>query len=674
MKRHFLFLILFAGAICTFAQTSKSDYENNNLLRYGIEEYKSGNFAKAVEYFSQIENEKDSVNFSPDVEIVRAIYSAKIFLEKNDDFDAAEKTLLAVEAYVRKSSVEKISDSFYSVLLQCKIQASKWEEIPSLYKKIKEPDDNSKIILSTYYYKKGQFDKVEPVAGEMYASALCRLGKYQEACAEYEKLGIKNADYARALFSCEQYEKAYEVAYGLDEYICGLCCINLKDWKKALSHLATYIKQNSSRADFKTLSLYYKGYAEYCLGEFKNAYSSFLRFGMESDQNSYKLKSTEYAVKAAIQTGDFKNASQQAENLVRLSSEGEQKNKALILSAEIFSDYENYDAAINLLAPYTASRNDFAPQALFITAQMYERKGSLAKADESYKRVYEGYPRSAFAEEAMYRTGELYYSAEKFSEAYSRFNFYINKYASGKFSEAALFYSGDSALRLGEEDRAIMLNKTLLHKYASGPYSYGARKNLLSAYYEKENYSEALETARTMLRDYPDQSADDEIGKRIEELEKIINGTDRRVAEKETEYKKAGGSKTKAGRSAGTQLVRLYAESLYTQNDAYKLASELFDLQTEDSEIGDAAYNAEFIADYLRKNQDNSAAARMYLKATEYYRSLQKSERAAACLYGAVEAFVADGLRGDARKTADLLKSLYPESIQAEKVSRLTGE
>ena len=64
----------------------------------------------------------------------------------------------------------------------------------------------------------------------------------------------------------------------------------------------------------------------------------------------------------------------------------------------------------------------------------------------------------------------------------------------------------------------------------------------------------------------------------------------------------------------------------------------------------------------------------MYLKAAEYYRSVKDSSGAAAALYGAAEAFAADGLKGDARETAALLKELYPKSIQAERVDRVTGD
>ena len=63
----------------------------------------------------------------------------------------------------------------------------------------------------------------------------------------------------------------------------------------------------------------------------------------------------------------------------------------------------------------------------------------------------------------------------------------------------------------------------------------------------------------------------------------------------------------------------------------------------------------------------------MYLKAAECYRICGKGyeTEAAAALYSASSAFVSAGLTGDAKATAKLLKSLYPESKQANKVDAL---
>lgn len=669
-----------SGEILSKTQESFSDRPellNEFWLRLAIDEFSSKNYDRAQNYLLNIETSEYDENEA--LRLLKAVYEAKILLKKNDS-SAAEKKLSGLESVAKKSTVEGACDSYYSTLLQCKIQNEKWDDIPGVYGKIKQPEASDKFAVSSYYYKKGQFEKVDSSCGELYASALCRSGHYEEACAEYERLGLPVLDYALALFRCGRYDEAEKIAAAgtsqQKDYVRGLCYINKKAWKTAADCFAAYLREMSGSSEFNTLSLYYKGYAEYNLAQFKDSYSSFVRYCMENKDalTPYVLRSYEYAVKSALQNGDYKNASVQAANLVRYSTEKEQKQKAIILSAEIFSDYGNYDSALELLSPYMTGHDEFAAQSTFMAAKIYERQGKTLQADSLYCRIYEEMSKTSFAEEAMYRTGEVYYSSGDYPSAFTRFNNYIYKYASGKFSDVAMFYCADCALRLGENDRCVMLNRTLLQKYPASVYAYGANKNLLEAYYKQENYSLALEVAKTLLHDFSQQAADDDIESRVKELEKIVDGTDRRVAEKESEFIKLGEAGTVAGRKAGTELVKMYAESLYTQREAYELAEKLLARQSGSEEREQAAYNAEFIAEYSRKIGDNKKAAQMYLKAAEYYRSVKNEGGAAAALYGAAEAFAADGLIGDARETASLLKELYPDSIQAERVDRVTGD
>lgn len=636
-------------------------------IRLGIDEYNNKNYKKAAEYF---ENSETS---SP----VITLYQAKIKLDSENNPKAAEEILLPIENEIKKSEINNISDSYYSILLLCKYQQKKWNEIPSVYAKIKNPDDKSIYINSAYYYNKGEFAKVDSRANELYPSALCKLGKYNEACKAYAELGIQNIDYAKALFACGRYEDAYKVAGAVNdiqkEYVCGICQINMRNWEKAKNHFTSYIKALSGKKDFNQLGFFYKGYSEYCLEEYKNSYASFVRFCSEAgaDGGRYIRQAYEFAAKSALQNGDFKSAVVQAENVVKNSVNEKDRQNAVIFSAEIFSDYGNYDKALEILKPYTTVKNDFTVQALFLSAKIYEKKSEPSKADEIYQKIYNDYSRTPQAEEAMYRAGEVFYSIADYVTALNRFNNYIYKFANGRFSDAALFFGGDCALRLGQNDKAIMFTNTMLQKYKDSIYTYGANKNLLAAYTAQENYSQALLVAKNLVQNYSEQAADDGIGKQLVQLEKLVNGTDKMVVQKQTDYEKNRGSATKKGRAIGTELVQLYAASSYTQNEAFELAIELLANQTSDDEKQDAAKNAEFLGDYYRKQNQNKKAAEMYLKSAEYYRSADDSSKAAVVLYGAAEAFAAEGLIGDAKETGNLLKQLYPESRHAQKVDKL---
>ena len=168
------------------------------------------------------------------------------------------------------------------------------------------------------------------------------------------------------------------------------------------------------------------------------------------------------------------------------------------------------------------------------------------------------------------------------------------------------------------------------------------------------------------------QASADGIGQKVVELERIVSGTDRTIVEKNSEYERAGKTGSKKGRLAGSELVQLYAD--HGMNDeALALALELLNYQKDGDEMYYAAQNADFVAGYYYKSGESKKAAEYYLKAAEYYRSSGRDEtdKAAAALYSATDAFMAAGLKGDAEVTAKTLVELYPDTKQGSKVMNL---
>ncbi len=195
----------------------------------------------------------------------------------------------------------------------------------------------------------------------------------------------------------------------------------------------------------------------------------------------------------------------------------------------------------------------------------------------------------------------------------------------------------------------------------------------MNAFYDEQDFENALETAQSLVSKFPAQAADDGIGKRVQELKRLVSGTDKTLAFKQNEYEKAGKASTKKGRKAGSELVKLYMRTAEMQEEGIKLAKEITALQTADDEKELFAQNTSVIAEYYRRKGDNKLSAETYLEAAAAYRTSGNSENAAESLYSAAEAFAAAKLMGDARETANTLKELYPQSHYAESVNRITG-
>ena len=128
------------------AFSDKPELLNEFWLRLAIDEFNAKDFEKSENYLSNIEIEEFSE--VTDVKLFKNIYLAKNQLEKHKS-EAAEDFLSGMESYSKKSEAEGAADSYYSTLLQCKIQNQKWEEIPSVYAKIKNPAPADRLAVSS---------------------------------------------------------------------------------------------------------------------------------------------------------------------------------------------------------------------------------------------------------------------------------------------------------------------------------------------------------------------------------------------------------------------------------------------------------------------------------------------------------------------------------------------
>ena len=658
-------------------------------LNLGAAAYSKKDYDSALDYFTLAEESS-----SESVLLPCFIYRQKIALDKGGkkSVEEVQKALKENEERILSESenIPGLADSYYGLMLRCAAWGSEaGGEVLSYYKQIQKPSAKDAYTAAYVLRTKDKATAEQIVApfaadtscAKLYASLLAQNGKYDLAAEQYSALlkgkkldGNGRLEYAKVLYRQQKWQAAYDQAIASNKYlgfyIAGLCKYNLTEYRAGYEQLTKYINSKNTTAQYQRLAQYYRGVCSYKTSDYKNAYKIFSAYAADYKQrDSFLYNACELGSKSALMNGELKNAALMAEKMIDASMNETQKQDAIIYCSEIYTDCKEYDKAINILSPYTSDKSDFAVRCILATAEVYVKKGDLNKADSAYKKITTQFAGTQSAEDAAYRSGEIYYAAQKYSEAQQRFTKYIYDYVNGKYSDAAYYFSGDCNMKTGELDRAIMQNTTLVSKYPKSIYSYGAYKNLLQAYYEQENYRDALSTARLLVRDYNEQASSDGIGQKVVELERIVNGTDREIVEKNSEYERAGKTASKKGRIAGSELVQLYADHNYSE-DAYKLALELLNYQKDGDEMYYAAQNADFVAGYYYKAGESKKAAEYYLKAAEYYRASGRddTDKAAAALYSATDSFMAAGLRGDAEVTAKLLVELYPDTKQGSKV------
>ena len=663
-------------------------------LNLGVAAYSKKDYQGALEYFDLAEESS-----SPEVLLPCFIYRQKIVLDKGGKKAAneVEEALRQKEAdiFAAAPDIPGLADSYWSLMMRCAMSnaSTSTDDVVSYYNKIEKPGAKDALVAATILSRRNKIQAENLIApfiadsdcAKLYARLLSANQKYEKAEAVYVQLGKNKKmdgdsyiEYAKVLYRLKKWEEALSALKGqtqhpLYSYLTGLCRYNLKSYITAYAYLDSYTTSKASEPGYKKIAHFYKSVCEYKEGRYENAYADLSAYVKTyTTQDEYLYRAYELGAKSALMQSDFKNAVFMARGMITSSQSVSQKQNAVIYCSEILTDSKDYDGAIKLLSEYTAEKSDFAVRCILASAEVSVKKGDLDSADSSYKKITTKYAGTENAEYAAYRSGEIFYAAQKYAEAQQRFTKYLYDYVNGKYTDAAYYFSGDCNMQTGEYDRAIMQNTTLVTKYPTSIYSYGAYKNLLQAYYNQENYRDALSTARHIVREYNDQASADGIGQKVVELERIVSGTDRTIVEKNSEYERAGKTGSKKGRIAGSQLVQLYAD--HNQNDdALALALELLNYQKDGDEMYYAAQNADFVAGYYYKSGESKKAAEYYLKAAEYYRSSGQddTDKAAAALYSATDSFVAAGLKGDAEATAKALVELYPDTKQAGKVMNL---
>lgn len=609
-----------------------------------------------------------------------------------------ENELLPLEEQISSSEIKNLNDAYYSLLIDCRVLSDDWRAVPQLYSRLLEPDNHSTYLAAASYYKAQEYIIAEKLLKEihddsvsaqgdeflnakiLYAQVLALRGKYKDSLAVYTDLDKNNLldsknrlEFSKVLFLQKKYAEASEQAaksqLPASDYICGLCQFMLKNYDSAADFFKVYSIKNPSAPD-SVYSDYYYALSLYRLASYKNAASVFEKVASSKKALELVFKSYNYAAKAFVLAGDFSQAGLISEKMIRAAGNTAERQDAVIFASEIYSDSQNYKKAVSILESYTSAKDDFAARCNFLKAGLLNSDSDFAGAVAAYKNVYENFTASSYSEEALFRCGEIYYSHQDLKNAELSFTKYLYDYPSGEFADGAYYFSGECNLKNGNLNRSIMQNKNLLEKYPASVYAYNGGKNLMEAYYKQESYTEALETARLLVKNYRVQANSDGLGKRLIELEQIEAGTDRRIVEKKSEYEKAGSLSSKTGRILGTELVQLY-EKYGTHSQAVTLALSLVEKQDSSDEASYGAQNAEFLAQNYSKISEQKLSADFYLKAAAFYRTAGNSAKAAASLYSAADAFVQSSMKGDAKECADLLLQLYPDTRQAKKVMSL---
>lgn len=602
-----------------------------------------------LETYNQLLELKDSV--------LADYYLAKKMLEENK-IDDCIKILSKIEHDVEKSNNQSFKDSYYALLIRCYAIKEKWDLIPSAFDKIVQKNNNVIYFAAYAYYNTKNYAKVITLLeNKTYLQDMYKISVALES--------FKNQDYEKSLRFSQTIKNAYA------EYLSGLNYINLKNWKKAILHFESFLKTNPKN---EYLARFYKGYAEFLLNQSEKSLKTFEQYLDNSKNNKlinrkYEQLAYEYSLRNAINLKNHQKIMKLADELLSISTSEKEKQALTIFVAEIYSDFSDYVNAIKLLQPYEKEFSEKNLNALYTLATIYEKNEDFENAHRLYSSIYKKFSKDNYGIQSLFRQAQLYYSNKDFKNAEDCFYEFIYKYPNDENLVSAMYYCSECYLKNGKKQNALMMCNTIVSSFPYSAYDYASYKNLVSIYYDLNDYSSALETTNILIKKYPAQVGADGIIEKQKELTKIVAGTDKEIAKKYAEYSKIGNNSVK-GRILGTELVSLYMKNNFESEEGFELASDLVLLQTSEKETFYKAQNYENIAHYYMSKQNYKNAAESFLQATEFYRITDKT-KPAETLYLCVECFNFAKMYSDAEETAKVLINLYPDTDYAKNVKKL---
>lgn len=652
--------------------------------RFAIDAFEDKNYSKCRLYLDNAEEADIAKNYTALIGLYRASLDPSNALKILSDYE-------------KKSSLSSDSEYYFSYrLLYAKTFAfeNNWDNalLNAEEAYLKKVNQSSLYLYSLCLYKKGEYKKAQSILegknleshelNILYAQILARNGFTKKAIALYkEHKDYLNdqalVDYSKVLFLEGSLSLSLNAALSSSlpesDYMAGLAAFNKKDWKSAEKYFTKYL--SSKNKNMISHAIFYNAYAQYKTGQSLSSYKALSSFVQKYTSHPLTWNACVVGARAALNNSDYNAAASFAQKAVAVSHSNEEKETAVLLYSSIYSDSQETEKAIEVLAPYIKEKSDFAVRCRFESARLYARLDNVNKSDELYKDIQNNFSSSVLADEASFRRGELFYTRGQYPLAVSRFTEYQKKFPSGNFIDASYFFIADSYAKNNQTNRAVNQYKLLKEAFSDSSYIYSAQKNLAELYRKQGLYEQALLEARSIVQNFPVEAKADGINDEIDQLKKLLSGQSEKLVQLKDSYEDAGFSSTEKGRIIGTELCELLWEDSSSQTEAAILAEELFAIQSkkefEKKEASYAARTALIAAQYNRAKGDAKISADYYLKAANYAVALSNHKLAQRVLYGAVEAFDFSGNTGDAKLTASKLHELYADSEYDKRSQKL---
>ncbi|MCD4651153.1 MAG: tetratricopeptide repeat protein [Candidatus Cloacimonetes bacterium] len=148
-----------------------------------------------------------------------------------------------------------------------------------------------------------------------------------------------------------------------------------------------------------------------------------------------------------------------------------------------------------------------AEEALFLIGESYREKNQPALAEESYRRLWEGYPSSLLRDKALYYYALVLHQQRKYQDSSTYFAQLVKNYPKSRFTGMALYDYMDSLFRTGNYNEVVATGSELKARYKDNPEIATVMLVMARAYYQIKMDESGDAALEAITLNYPDTEA-----------------------------------------------------------------------------------------------------------------------------------------------------------------------
>ena len=491
-----------------YLEKNKNISDENVLYRVAFTRYKTGDKDSAIDYFSRVASDKDSLGFHASyflgimhLEVGNTLYALNAFDNaRKNKFDER----LREEAFYQFAKVNydlgksgEATDAFEEFLQRYprSVHAS---EINGLL---------SQAYLDGNNYNKAiahieKLDRLTPVVSETYqkatylkGAALFNKEDYRQAAAYFEKSLLRPVDQDYKVLANYWLAEAYSVG---------------KAYEKAIPHYQTAIGNSGvNTGEYGSKARYGLGYAYYNSKQYDKALLNFKSFVNATDYGANKL----FYKDAMVRLADCYYVTKSYREALSTYTQAAKLNKVdndyvFLQSGIIHGIIGQPERASTVLQKVINDypRSKIYDNALFQLAQIDFEQGDYQAAVKDYSRLIRERPKSKYIPYALLRRASAFYNIGDYDKTIADYSSVIEEFTLHPAAEDALLPLQEALTLQGKSGQ---FEKYLITFRSANPESENLEtvdfETAKNSYFNQE-YQKAIDGFETFMTRYPESA------------------------------------------------------------------------------------------------------------------------------------------------------------------------